>query len=297
MKRVELAVFDLDNTLYDWYASFLPAFYAMVDVATSILKCDRDALLDELRSVHVKHHDVEHPFSLLETKTVQEFVSQERSSQALQVLDPAFHAFNKTRKENLALFPDVRTTLDELRTRDITLIAFTDSSYFATLHRIRQLGLANVFQHIFCRAKSKNDSPFPVRPPPEDNLIHITTELPADETKPDPRVLFEIARVENKITSSIAYIGDSISRDVLMAKKADCFAIWAKYGVHKDSTMYEKLVRISHWTTEDIQREKNYVAEAEKIKPDFVCERSIGEILTVLDGPTGTLTRRQQRTS
>jgi FMN phosphatase YigB (HAD superfamily) len=289
MKQVDLAVFDLDNTLYDWYGSFLPAFYAMVDVATTILKCDRETLLDELRSVHIKHHDVEHPFSLLQTKTVQELLPQHRSTETLQILDPAFHAFNKVRKDNLALFPEVRSTLNELRARDIRLVAFTDSSYFATLRRIRQLDLVNVFQHIFCRAKSDDEPPFPVRQP-DDNLSAITTELPANETKPDPRVLFEIAQIEETVTSSIAYIGDSISKDVLMAKKAGCFAIWAKYGVHRDKSMYDKLIRISHWTKEDIRREKDYAAEASKITPDFVCERSIVEVLAVLSGRASTST-------
>jgi phosphoglycolate phosphatase-like HAD superfamily hydrolase len=262
----------------------------MVDVATSILKCEREVLLDELRAVHVRHHDVEHPFSLLETKIVQELIPQYRSAEALQILDPAFHAFNKVRKNNLTLFPDVRSTLDELRKRNIKLVAFTDSSYFATLRRIRQLDLVNMFQHIFCRAKSEGDPPFPVRQS-DDKLSEITTELPANETKPDPRVLFEIARIEETVASSIAYIGDSIPKDILMAKKAGCFAIWAKYGVHRDKPMYDKLIRISHWTKEDIRREEDYAAEAEKISPDFVCERSIVEVLEILSGPARALGR------
>src|ERR1700722_8266593 len=146
MRRVDLAIFDLDNTLYDWYASFLPAFYSMVDVAVSILKCDREVLLDELRTVHVRHHDVEHPFSLIETETVQEISRRHGPAEVRRILDPAFHAFNKVRKNNLALFPDVRSTLDELRSRRIKLVAFTDSSYFAALRRIRQLDLVNMFE-------------------------------------------------------------------------------------------------------------------------------------------------------
>ena len=159
MKQVDVAVFDLDNTLYDWYASFLPAFYSMVDVATSILKCDREVLLDELRAVHIKHHDVEHPFSLLETQTIRELSRKSSPAETRRILDPAFHAFNKARKDNLALFPGVRTTLNELRSRGIRLVAFTDSSYFATLRRVRQLDLVEVFEKIFCRAKSESILP------------------------------------------------------------------------------------------------------------------------------------------
>ena len=45
MRRVDVAVFDLDNTLYDWYASFIPAFYSMVDVAANLLSCGLLTLL------------------------------------------------------------------------------------------------------------------------------------------------------------------------------------------------------------------------------------------------------------
>jgi phosphoglycolate phosphatase len=284
MRRVDLAIFDLDNTLYDWYASFIPAFYSMVDVATSILKCDREALLDELRAVHIKHHDVEHPFSLLETHIVQE-VCTSSPAEARRILDPAFHAFNKARKDNLILFPDVRSTLNELRSREIRLVAFTDSSYFATLRRVHQLDLVDVFERVFCRAKSESTVPF-LGEPPEDKLTAITTELPANETKPDPAVLNDIAKTEKTTPSAIAYIGDSISKDVLMARKAGCFAIWAKYGVRRDPAMYEKLVRISHWTGDDIARERDFGQQASTITPDFVCEKSIVELLTILDGPS-----------
>jgi FMN phosphatase YigB (HAD superfamily) len=285
MKKVDLAVFDLDNTLYDWYASFLPAFYSMVDVAVSILKCDREILLDELRAVHIEHHDVEHPFSLLETRIVQEFSRQSNPAEARRILDPAFHAFNKARKNNLVLFPEVRSTLNQLRSRDIRLVAFTDSSYFAALRRIRQLDLADVFERIFCRAKSGSNAPF-LGEAPTDNLTAITTELPADETKPDPAVLMDIAKTEETTPSSIAYIGDSISKDVLMARRAGCFAVWAKYGVRRDPAMYEMLIRISHWTDAEIARERDFAQEASMIEPDFTCEKSIIELLTILDGPS-----------
>ena len=287
MKQIDLAVFDLDNTLYDWYASFLPAFYSMVDVATSILDCDREGLLDELRAVHIRHQDVEHPFSLLETPTVRELFRKSSPAEARRIMDPAFHAFNKARKDNLKLFPGVRTTLDELRSREIRLVAFTDSSYFATLRRVRQLDLADVFERIFCRAKGESILSHSAEPM-ADTLAAITTELPASETKPDPAVLKDIAKNEKTKPSSIAYVGDSISKDVLMARKAGCFAIWAKYGVRRDPAMYNRLVRISHWTEEDIVRERNFAQEASTITPDFTCENSISEILEVLEGPGAT---------
>ena len=42
--RKSLLVCDLDNTLYDCVAYFVPSFYAMVDAATSIMGCNRENL-------------------------------------------------------------------------------------------------------------------------------------------------------------------------------------------------------------------------------------------------------------
>ena len=68
--QIELLIVDLDNTLYDWIGFFVPAFYRMIDAAVEILKVDRETLLTDIQVVHQKYGNSEHPFALLETKTV-----------------------------------------------------------------------------------------------------------------------------------------------------------------------------------------------------------------------------------
>jgi phosphoglycolate phosphatase len=288
MKRVRLAIFDLDNTLYDWYASFVPAFYAMIDVVVQTFHCDREKLLDELRDVHRRYHDVEHPFSVVETPTLQAIAETQGQECVLERLDPAFHAFNSIRKHNLHLFAGVHETLAKLKGEGITLVAFTDSSYHSTMRRVRQLDLSETFDHVFCRAKSENALAvrlFKSKEPPADLLSEKTVELPAHESKPDPAVLIDIANREGVSMDLVAYVGDSVSKDVLMAKRAGCFAIWAKYGAERDPLVYEQLVRISHWSEADIDRERKFANEAKKIRPDHVCEKSLVEVLNALVGP------------
>jgi FMN phosphatase YigB (HAD superfamily) len=275
MKQVELAVFDLDNTLYDWYASFLPAFYSMVDVAAELFHCDEELLLSQLKAVHVKHHDVEHPYALFETNVVQARVKTDGAEQVWRLLDPAFHAFNRVRKSELRLFPDVLETLDELKGRRIKLVAFTDSKYFAAVGRMARLELSDVFERLYCREKSISElpaSPFEgYRAEPIYNISATkVSELPAHETKPDPQVLQDIVWREKADITSTAYIGDSLAKDVLMARRAGCFAIWAQYGVFSDEEMYSKLVKVSHWSSEDIIRERRLALDAAAVEPDFV---------------------------
>jgi len=282
MSRLSLFIFDMDNTLYDWYAAFLPAFYEMVETASKLLSCDPEELLNQLQEVHIRHHDVEHPFSLVETRIVQNHIAKHSYQETLSLIDPAFHAFNRLRKQNLRLFPDTLETLEELRSRHVELVAYTDSTYFAALGRLDRLGLSALFSRVYCRERGQSHFRNFSTGSPESRDSSKVVEIPSHQSKPNPRVLADIVIAQHHNMENVAYVGDSLSKDVLMAKRANCYAIWAKYGAHTDAQMYERLIRISHWTAKDILNEKNYAREAKNYSPDFTCEKSIAEIRSLL---------------
>src|SRR5690606_11541118 len=106
-----------------------------------ITGCDREELLDDFRDVHRQHHDAEHPFSVLETKTVRRRFPGKSRAELLKILDPAMYAFNSTRKRRLALYPNVRETLEEIRSKNIILIAHTESKLYAVVDRLSRLDI------------------------------------------------------------------------------------------------------------------------------------------------------------
>lgn len=279
-----LLVCDLDNTLYDWVGYFVSAFYAMIDEIVGMTKYDRERLLDDFREVHRRHNDSEHPFALLETKAMQEiFLSEDRSEMARK-LDRAFHVFNRKRKEKLRLYPGVREALEDLSNTDISLVAHTESKLYAVVDRLRRLELEKYFGRIYCRER-----PNSLHPDPElgrrwlrDFPMHKVVELSQHQRKPDPDVLLEICRSEGIAPGESAYVGDSVARDVLMAKRAGVFAIWAKYGVTHSRDEYAQLVRISHWTREDIEREASLRREAEGVEADVIVENLFLEVVEAL---------------
>jgi FMN phosphatase YigB (HAD superfamily) len=280
----KLLICDLDNTLYDWVSYFVPAFYAMLDKAVEILGCDREKLLDDFREVHQRYHDSEHPFALLETASINERFKGRERYEIARALDDAFHAFNAARKTYLKLHPGVKETLEYVRERGIRLVAHTDSQLFGVVDRLTRLHLTEYFSSIYCRERPQLGHPDPtVGERWLDNFpMHKVRELLRHQMKPDPKVLTEICSREGVTGSEAAYVGDSIARDILMAKKAGVFSIWAKYGATLDGDDYAKLVRITHWTTDDVEREKQLRKEAESIRPDFVAENSFDEILLAI---------------
>lgn len=280
----KLLVCDLDNTLYDWVRYFVSSFYAMVNEVVRLTSCDRERLLDDFRRVHQRHRDSEHPFALLETEVVHDLFRGYTLREIARQLDPAFHAFNATRKSTLVLHPGVREGLDSLKRSGVVLIAHTESKLYGVADRLIRLQLAEYFDRIYCRERPNARHPDPdsidgwLERIPMDRVV----ELSRHQRKPDPEVLLEICGMENVNVSDVAYVGDSMARDMLMAKNAGVYAIWAKYGTDHSSEEYERLVRVSHWTADDVRTERRLHREVRKMQPDFVAETSFMEVLDAL---------------
>ena len=262
----------------------MPSFYAMVDAAVEITGCDREKLLDDFRVVHQKYSDSEHPFALLETETIKTAYRHTSVASMLSTLDPALHAFNSARKKNLHLHSGVRETLDALIKSGVTLIAHTESKLYGVADRLNRLDLFRYFERVYCRERSL--SPHPKAGGGSDWLERVPmgkiTELSHHQSKPNPAVLLEICDKQGVGADECAYVGDSLARDVLMAKRANVFVIWAAYGAQHDPDLYRALVRISHWTLDEVAREQKLKEEARNIAPDYIARKSFSEVLTAL---------------
>lgn len=277
----KVLVCDLDNTLYDWVSYFVPSFYAMVDKTVELIDCDRDLLLDDLREVHKIYHDSEHPFALLETNTVKNHFKGKTKSEVFDALNPVFHTFNSSRKRTLNVYPGVHETLKTLIENNVILVAHTESKLFAAVDRLRRLDLTQYFSRIYCREKV--NTAYPSNQPSnffKDFPLNKIVELSHHQSKPDTSVLVEICNDYKISSSQAAYVGDSMTKDILMAKNAGVFAIWAAYGTKHPMGFYEKLVRVSHWTESDIKKEKELVKSIESIVPDYIARNSFSDILS-----------------
>jgi phosphoglycolate phosphatase len=290
-----LIICDLDNTLYDWYGYFVPSIYALISAASGLLRCEPAALMDDLRQVHQVHHDSEHPFALLETNIVRRRFPHASPADLFKELNPAFHAFNKSRKENLRLFDGVLDTLRTLRSRGIRVVAHTESKLYGAVDRVNRLGLEPLLDKIYCRQETHSNHPTLSKGDVwlKDFNWWKVVRLPLSDVKPNPRIVRDISGTEAVAVDKIMYVGDSFARDVLMAKQAGVFAVWAEYGARPQPAMYEKLVRISHWTAEDVAREKLIKAQAASIRADFICHDGFREVLTsvevFLEGRVGAM--------
>jgi phosphoglycolate phosphatase len=286
--RILLVITDLDNTLWDWITFFVQAFYEMVAVAAPMLGVSEDELADELREVHQRHGNSEQPFALIETEAARaRFPDLDRKGLARK-LDDAFHAFNSSRKRNLALYPGVLETLETLHGRGVPVVGHTEATVPNAVFRLQSLGVAPYLRKLFAVEPSGEG-----HPDPTEKTLAAAAEIEVrylgqDERKPDPRVIADICSEFAVPPSQTLYVGDSISRDIGMAREIGAFSAWAEYGTKFDERLWHRLVRVTHWTAEDVARAQAAQARYGDTKPDVVLRTSFAEILDHFDFESGS---------
>jgi phosphoglycolate phosphatase-like HAD superfamily hydrolase len=102
--------------------------------------------------------------------------------------------------------------------------------------------------------------------------LRIVGLVPRNERKPNPQLVLDICRREGVRSDNAWYVGDSLIRDVSMAKVAGVHAVWARYGTSYDPELWQSLVRITHWTDDDVKREAELRKVLATVKPDFVID-------------------------
>jgi len=277
---IRLVAIDLDNTLYDWVSYYVPAFEAMVKKLES--QADRETLLDAFQRVHREHGTSEYAFALDEVTGLPGSGVDGSESDDVH---PTIQAFRGTAERTLMLYPGVRETLAALRTSGIQLAAYTDAMSAYADVRLSQLGIAEFFDelvatenHMVPKTTRAGTSYFPLSHFDATQIARHRV-LRADERKPNPAGLRELMSDWSVAPAETLYVGDSLTRDIPMAKAAGVHDVYASYGRSYDPSLWSRLVRITHWDQQDAQRETDTSGGA--VSPSHVIE-SFEELIPLI---------------
>ncbi len=277
---MRLLITDLDNTLYDWVTFFAKAFDGMVNELSSLLTVDRESLLDEFKSVHEKCGSSEQPFMALELPSVRKRFPHASRQQLLRELDRPFHVFNSLRNQHLRLYDSVSETLSALCRAGVTVVGHTESSAENAWFRLEKLDISRYFHRLYVLESQYEGHPDPARaallgPPPG-----FVETVPRSERKPNPALLRDICHRMGASLERSWYVGDSLIRDMSMARMAGTTSVWARYGTCYDRELWKILVRVTHWSPEDVAREDALRKQFEHVQPDFIID-SFQELLSL----------------
>lgn len=284
---MRLLITDLDNTLYDWVTYFAHAFRAMVQALAALIDVDEERLLDEFKAVHQRYGNSEQPFAILELPSVRAAYGAVSRAELLTALQPALKVFNAERDARLHLYPHVPETLVALRQQGTVIVGHTEAIAVNALYRLRRLGISTLFDRLYAPAGQIEPHPEPARTPPKDLPAKLLRTVPRAERKPNPALLRDICQREGVAPAETFYVGDSLIRDISMAKAAAVVAVWARYGTRYERSLWNVLVRVTHWTDEDVRREDELQQQALDTTPDYVID-DFSELLKLVE-PAPTL--------
>lgn len=284
--RVSTLITDLDNTLYDWVAIWHSAFSAMMQEVHQQSGVELDALLADARRVHQYHGTTEYTLLLQEMEVLNKLHPNEDIA---VVYRSAIDAYAKAREARMQLYPTVRETLEAIRADSCLVVGATESMAYYSNYRVRRLGLDGLLDYLY----SSPDHDFPrgvtreaLRSRPSSDYKLTSTEhrhTPRGALKPNASILNAIIQDLAAEPEHVVYVGDSLMKDIHMANQVGIPSALAAYGGVHDSDEYELLRAVSHWTDEDVERERKLLEDAGDITPTVCLEASFAELLHHFD--------------
>lgn len=275
----KMLITDLDNTLYDWVTHFSKSFEAMVDSLSELISEDKADILCEFKAIHQHYKNTEQPFAILELPIVQKHFGTTSRSELIEKLNKPLHAFNSTRKRLLTLYDGVETSLQSLCTLGFKIVGYTEAMSINALFRLEKLGIKEYIKRLYAPEGKYLGHPDPnFTKPLEADYIRF---IPKDNKKPNPQVLIDICERENIDPSDTWYVGDSLIRDIAMANSAHIKSIWAEYGTQYSPEVWDILVRVTHWTENDVRRENELRNQYKEVIPTYTID-SFSRIIQIL---------------
>jgi phosphoglycolate phosphatase-like HAD superfamily hydrolase len=282
LTRPRVLITDVDNTLLDWQELWYQTFSAMIERVLSISGVDSELLYAQCSAVHQKYGTSEYSQLLEELPCLRELYGEG----VLIEMAPAIDAFREARRRVLQLYPTVEETLKKLKACGVIIAAYTESKAFYTSYRFRKLGLDGIIEYLYSpedHAISEETLNRRLYDSASYGLKHTVHRFtPNGEIKPNPEILLQIISDLGASPDEVVYVGDNILKDVAMAQEAGVTDVHALYGASQHKPEYELLRKVTHWTPEMVERERNALRRG-GIVPSHVLDKTFAQILPIFE--------------
>jgi phosphoglycolate phosphatase len=247
---IRAVVTDLDNTLYSWVDYIVPSLEAMVESLCRTTGFPRIRVVQALKEVYERYESNEYPFAIQESKLYEAFDYDFDSFNKL-VIGPAREAFANARRKYLQPYRGVVATLARLKQLGIPVAALTDAPRNPAERRLLRMKLDGYFTAVYTLPAF----PFPdsgidpeIRKREEAGGVQLACpvyELPRADEKPNPEGLKRICRDLGVEPCEVALVGDSLTKDMRLARELGALDCWAEYGTYVSAEYLERLTIIS----------------------------------------------------
>lgn len=223
-------ILDLDNTLYSWMEAYVPSFLAQINYLEENTLVDKEVIKKDFKSVYKKYGSVEIPTAVFELGMWKTINLPPKTINRIQL--EAMNLFFEEFSNNICLFPNVKETLKWAKENSFFIFGISDAFSYWIDFRIKCVDIGDLFETIYAVDDTKilNSNVISHLSP-----IETIISLPPDQIKPNTYVVDCLIKKYNFNKQNIYMVGDSIEKDIAMAKNAGIHDVWAKYG-----TLYHK---------------------------------------------------------
>jgi FMN phosphatase YigB (HAD superfamily) len=236
-----LTVFDIDDTVFDWLKMWSSSFSQFLITLGRFTGLDDPSVRRTIRTFHQSVGTSEFPFSSDDLKALFSGLGEQEAHALADGL-------SASRRAGHHLFSGIADLFAALQRNGDTVVLHTDAPSALAAARCEALGIGPLVKRVYATANER----FPNR----SGVSAAQDVVTIQERKPDPRALQFVIAHSGAAAEETVYIGDSLFRDIAMAKKCAVSDVYAKYGCDRDGNAYNLLRDVSHWTQEDVDTEK-----------------------------------------
>ena len=205
--------FDLDNTLIDFLQMKKEACKAAAQAMVNAgLKMDQNEAYQKIMKTYFE-------VGIESNNAFTEFLKKENQFNH-KTLAAGINAYGKTKNEFAKPYKDVKIVLQKLADQGITLVIVTDAPKTKAYQRLLLMDIDSYFTFVIGF---------------EDTRTVKKTGLPLKLALKEVR-----KKIPSIRESEILFVGDSIERDIIPAKKAGFKTALAKYGQQEENIETEK---------------------------------------------------------
>ncbi len=278
--QISVLITDLDNTIYDWVGVWFGWFGEIFGYLTDRLGIPPNELAVGFKEIHLLKGTVELAYSFSDIPILCEKLEDSELKQVNQKVQDLYRDANLSTE---FLYADVKESLRNIKEAGALIVGYTESPISFAEFRIHSLGLDGLYNYIYAPESDKDRLGIleEVKSWRHSSRIRKTvfnTSLHF-EGKPDPSSLLAILKETNTRREKAVYLGDSLVRDVSMAKAANIADVWAKYGDSRNRPEYELLREVTHWDKDKVDQEMNTTVD--EVMPSWILESNFSEIFDV----------------
>jgi FMN phosphatase YigB (HAD superfamily) len=255
--RTKLVITDVDGTLASFWDYFVPAIRDFLRDVSVRVNMPLVELAHDIGHVIERRGTHEYPWLLEETGYAWKHYADDPSRFVKDYVEPFWESVDANRLKYLHPYPGVLETLEELKRRGIKIVALSDAPEYMARVRNRQI-FDGLLDAVYSLETSEPDADDMFRPIAlehgRERVARLRKEtaglktplytLPQSYEKPCPNGLDMVLKDFDVFPQEALFIGDSLSKDGLVAASRGIRFVHAHYGITLPAE-YEEIVNIS----------------------------------------------------